>query len=238
MPNLNLLMSADGSGDPSRSRRAARHGALFAANTRARSDLGHAPEGGSQDVRGQTLRLLRMQQDLDPVELATRACISLRQLYQLESGEYSLFYSEGLRNQAGRRVARMLGVDWDDLGKQATPTIPDVPLKLVETPVIREPVLVDSTGESCRTLPSAETERRVMSTGGEIPLGLAKPAVDTVCVDPADTARAPSAAVPGVPGAARSTPVRPTGMAPVWWVLTAVVAVLVGVLVSRGDASW
>ncbi len=88
--------------------------ALMTANNRARSELGLAP-GASQDTRGQALRMLRLQQQVDPAELATQACISLRQLFQLETGATSLFYSDSLRNQAGRRVAGLLGADWDQL---------------------------------------------------------------------------------------------------------------------------
>ena len=88
--------------------------ALMAANNRARSEVNMNP-GTSLDKRGQALRLLRLQQQVDPAELATQACISLRQLFQLETGATSLFYSDSLRNQAGRRVAGLLGTDWDQL---------------------------------------------------------------------------------------------------------------------------
>jgi len=91
-----------------------RRTALLAANTRARSELMAEPDTGA-DARGQALRNLRLQQQRDPVVLATEACISLRQLFQLETGAHSLFYSPGLRNQAGRRVATILGADWDRL---------------------------------------------------------------------------------------------------------------------------
>ena len=70
------------------------------------------------DPRGMALRQLRIERQLDPASLATQACISVPQLLQLENGESSLFYSEGLRNQTGRRVAALLGADWDAL---ATP---------------------------------------------------------------------------------------------------------------------
>ena len=70
----------------------------------------------SPDPQGQQLRLIRKAQGLDPSRVATEACISLGQLYELETGGRRLFYSETLRQQAGRRVALMLGCDWDALG--------------------------------------------------------------------------------------------------------------------------
>lgn len=69
----------------------------------------------SSDPRGQRLRALRQAQGLNPSEVATEACISLGQLYELETGGERLFYSPTLRQQAGRRVAQLLGVDWDRL---------------------------------------------------------------------------------------------------------------------------
>lgn len=67
----------------------------------------------SKDPHGQILRQLRQAQRLDPSIVATQACISLGQLYELETGGQRLFYSNALRQQAARRVARLLHSDWD-----------------------------------------------------------------------------------------------------------------------------
>lgn len=67
----------------------------------------------STDPHGQVLRQLRQAMRLDPSSVATQACISLGQLYELETGGRRLFYSETLRHQAARRVARLLDSDWD-----------------------------------------------------------------------------------------------------------------------------
>ncbi|MGV0959175.1 MAG: PriCT-2 domain-containing protein [Limnohabitans sp.] len=64
------------------------------------------------------LRQLRIQLGVDPSLLATNACISLSQLYELEDGGDARFYSASLRRQAGRRVARLLGADWDRMPKE------------------------------------------------------------------------------------------------------------------------
>ena len=67
------------------------------------------------DMKGQVLRQLRLTQNLDPALLATEACISVAQLYEIEKGVDSLFYSDNLRQQAARRIAQLLGIDWDQI---------------------------------------------------------------------------------------------------------------------------
>lgn len=65
------------------------------------------------DPHGQCLREARVKQGRNPAELATQACISLAQLYELESGTTALFYTQDFATQAKRRVAQLLGEDWD-----------------------------------------------------------------------------------------------------------------------------
>ena len=82
-----------------------------------RSSLTHMGLGtdASNDPKGAILRQLRQRQHLDPAELATQACISLAQLYEIELGLTERFYSPSLREQAARRVAHLLNADWDQL---------------------------------------------------------------------------------------------------------------------------
>ncbi len=67
----------------------------------------------SQDPCGQVLRNMRISQQWDPSALATRACLSLAQLYELETGGDTLFYSPSLRLQAAKKVSLLLGTQWD-----------------------------------------------------------------------------------------------------------------------------
>ena len=60
------------------------------------------------DPHGQCLREARVKQGRNPAELATQACISLAQLYELESGTTALFYTQDFATQAKRRVAQLL----------------------------------------------------------------------------------------------------------------------------------
>lgn len=167
-----------------RSQRKAPHGALMAANTRAQTELGLPSDVQNQDVRGQTLRLLRLQQNWDAASLATQACLSLRQLYQLENGETSLFYSKSLRNQAGRRVATILGVQWDGIEQPSSPAIQDKHIKLVSATVPKTPVVTPLAEAS--NFATASASAPTMQSHGqspvEMPMGLDKPAVDTLVV--------------------------------------------------------
>jgi hypothetical protein len=87
---------------------------LLFSNREAMIHLGHGLES-STDPKGKLLRQLRILHRVDPSLLASHACISLAQLYQIEQGDESLFYSATLRQQAARRISRLLGVEWDTL---------------------------------------------------------------------------------------------------------------------------
>lgn len=73
----------------------------------------------SEDPKGRLIRSLRIQLELDPAELATQACISVAQLYEIEQGLSTRFYSSSLREQAAKRVAKLLNADWDKLEETA-----------------------------------------------------------------------------------------------------------------------
>ena len=86
---------------------------LLSSNLESLSLLGQST-AASADPKGQVLRQVRLSQGLDPSVLASQACISLAQLYELEEGWDSRFYSPSLRQQAARKVSRILGLNWDD----------------------------------------------------------------------------------------------------------------------------
>jgi hypothetical protein len=69
----------------------------------------------SDDPCGSVLRQLRTQQGLEAFVVASTACITTWQLYELETGKDSLFYTPGLRHKAAQRVASILGSDWDHI---------------------------------------------------------------------------------------------------------------------------
>ena len=87
---------------------------LLQANKDIEAFIGHE-HTDSDDPCGRVLRRMRIQQGLDAFVVATKACISLWQLYELETGKNTLFYTQGLRHKAAQRVAAILGSDWNDI---------------------------------------------------------------------------------------------------------------------------
>lgn len=63
---------------------------------------------------GDKLRALRESSDLDPVELARAVTLTSAHIRQLEQGGDSLFYSQAIKLQVGRRLLRRLGSDLDE----------------------------------------------------------------------------------------------------------------------------
>lgn len=91
----------------------------------------------TDDPFGRVLRRLRVQKGLEAFVVASKACITVWQLYELETGKDTLFYTPGLRHKAAQRVAEFLGTDWSEilLGRvivRAVPT-PTAQLHLLKT---------------------------------------------------------------------------------------------------------
>lgn len=62
-------------------------------------------------VRGDLLQEWRVSQRCDVTDLASSANLSVAQILQLETGGTSLFYSPVIKEQAARKVAKLLGGD-------------------------------------------------------------------------------------------------------------------------------
>lgn len=162
------------------------------ANKEALHLLGQAM-GTPGDPKGRVLRQLRLQIGIDPSILATQACMSLSQLYELEEGGISLFYSDSLRRQAGRRVARLLGADWDSLALEerdkSHPTASNVvPLQrpgvVTAVPLIPPvPILTPQALAQSITMPADEPPPSARDDQA-VHLGLTTPASETLLVEP------------------------------------------------------
>lgn len=109
---------------PVRARHIQRH--LLLANKNTEKFIGQQ-DMASDDPCGGVLRRLRIQQGLEAFVVASRACITVWQLYELETGKDSLFYTPGLRRKAAQRVAAILGSDWDDIlaGRVTVKSVPN-----------------------------------------------------------------------------------------------------------------
>ncbi len=185
------------------------------ANREALRQLGCSVEATS-DAKGRVLRQLRLQLGLDPSVLATQACMSLSQLYELEDGGHSRFYSASLRRQAGRRVAQLLGANWDQIGQDDLSTPPGnsnvVPLQRPAAapasmtpntaPVAEAPRQGWPAPEPVATVHAkASPEAPASHDEQAVPMGLATPALETLLADTPKT----SLAEPAEPAPAKSS---------------------------------
>ena len=95
----------------------------------------------SEDPKGRLIRNLRLHLELDPAELATQACISVAQLYEIEQGLSTRFYSSSLREQAAKRVAKLLNADWDKLENAAIASKPFNKVVQLQWPISIKPAI-------------------------------------------------------------------------------------------------
>jgi transcriptional regulator with XRE-family HTH domain len=74
-------------------------------------------------INGELLRLGRETRGWSLNDMATRSCMSVKQIHQLEEGGMSCFYSEAVKLTAAKKVGVLLGVSLDDLfAREPEPT--------------------------------------------------------------------------------------------------------------------
>ena len=83
-------------------------------------------------IDGQSVRLKRETLGLAVTDLATLACLSTKQIKQIEEGGTSAFYSESVKLTAARKIAALLKMSEDQLFGQVPPAV-------LETAVFIEP---------------------------------------------------------------------------------------------------
>jgi len=100
-------------------------------------------------INGDLLRLRREARGWVLNDMATRACMSVKQIRQLEEGGTSAFYSAAVKFTAAKKVGTLLGLSADEVFAQeaaATPVAevvePDVVVNLASEPFVTEAVPV------------------------------------------------------------------------------------------------
>ena len=73
----------------------------------------------AHDVNGELIKLRREERGWAQTDLAVRACMSVKQIRQIEEGGVSAFYSESVKVSAAKKVAGILGMSPDDLWAKA-----------------------------------------------------------------------------------------------------------------------
>ena len=84
-------------------------------------------------VDGQSVRLKREALGWASTDLATLACLSVKQIKQIEEGGTSAFYSENVKLTAARKVAALLQMTEDQLFGQVAPPVLEIPQPQTET---------------------------------------------------------------------------------------------------------
>ena len=120
----------------------------------------------SQDelfINGELLRLRREARGWVLADMATRACMSVKQIRQLEEGGMSAFYSVAVKATAAKKVGVLLGLSAEEVFAQnAAPVVADalseVQVSMIE--VVPEPVKApeepDTSVENAHTEPSSK----------------------------------------------------------------------------------
>ena len=161
--------------------RPGRNESLLMAN---RASLAHLGQGCelSHDPKGKVLRQLRLNAGLDPCDLATRACISLAQLYEIEKGLTTRFYSNSLREQAAKRVAQLLCTDWQSLTSTGTETDFQTNSNVVQLqwPCASKGASVAASSGPVHGSTEAENQDHPSRQHVQTPLGLSTPCASSV----------------------------------------------------------
>lgn len=190
-----------------------------------RSSLTHMGQGtdASNDPKGAILRQLRQRQHLDPAELATQACISLAQLYEIELGLTERFYSPSLREQAARRVAHLLNADWDQLDPSVLRVKSVSNVYHLQSAYSNTTVPVMTVNSRSESLHSEKSTDLFLQKNDLIPLGLSK-----LCVEDPET-ESPSS------GKLEQNPLRESSSHSLWRVS---IFFLLGILAGFSWAKW
>lgn len=115
----------------------------------------------SQDqllINGDLLRLRREARGWVLNDMATRACMSVKQIRQLEEGGMSSFYSEAVKVTAAKKVGALLGLSADEVFAQNASVFPESELDASASLVGQMPVDV-----------APESERKVEPEISKLP---------------------------------------------------------------------
>ncbi|NBS48176.1 MAG: XRE family transcriptional regulator, partial [Betaproteobacteria bacterium] len=85
---------------------------------------------------GDKLKALRESSGIDPVELARAVTLTPAHIRQLEDGGDSLFYSQAIKLQVGRRLLRRLGSDLDAVADVNTMAAAVAPAEVSSQPAV------------------------------------------------------------------------------------------------------
>jgi len=111
-------------------------------------------------INGDLLRLRREARGWVLSDMATRACMSVKQIRQLEEGGISSFYSEAVKLTSAKKVGALLGLSAEEVFIQETPALVSLPLDETSSEIAGVPT-VDT--EPVQEQPTAQTTNHATS---------------------------------------------------------------------------
>jgi len=116
-------------------------------------------------INGDLLRLRREARGWVLSDMATRACMSVKQIRQLEEGGISSFYSEAVKLTSAKKVGALLGLSAEEVIVQETLTssgIEEITTEIVGAPVVEveaiDVLLAEQPTDDAASEVSVETE--------------------------------------------------------------------------------
>lgn len=117
-------------------------------------------------VNGDLLRLSREARGWVLNDMATRACMSVKQIRQLEEGGTSAFYSAAVKATAAKKVAALLGLSVDAVFAQTVKPMLDTSLdglEVVSAKILGSQVDVNDSEQAPLVEPSAVTQFQTLA---------------------------------------------------------------------------
>lgn len=108
-------------------------------------------------INGELLRLRREARGWVLNDMATRACMSVKQIRQLEEGGMSSFYSVAVKVTAAKKVGALLGLSAEEVfAKNAEPALAEnsIQTEAMIPEVVSEPVVATSAAEELTAVPA------------------------------------------------------------------------------------
>jgi transcriptional regulator with XRE-family HTH domain len=118
-------------------------------------------------INGELLRLRREAKGWVVNDMATRACLSTKQVRQLEEGGSSAFYSESVKTTAAKKVGALLGLSLNEVFVSSTTSSAEEDVPVHETP---KPDVDSHHAIDAETVSSVHTEETVaVASVSELP---------------------------------------------------------------------
>lgn len=157
-------------------------------------------------INGDVLRLQREAKGWTLGDLASRACLSVKQIRQLEEGGNSAFYSESVKINTAKKVAGLLDVSHNELFN-----VPEQDLEVVAETQLSDGIEIEIATASSPALDSPDEDE----VKGKMPVwaivalfvvavgvaALLRPSSETVTSEPAPAVQAAPDAEPAASGA-------------------------------------